>query len=328
MDSRRRFALALSHRQPDRVPVDYWADAAVSARLRERWGLASQEELLRRLGVDFRYIDGPDYVGPELRTHPDGAVEDLWGVPRIPVRVGSGDRAATYREVTASPLAGAGSLAEVRDYPGWPDPDWFDYACVRRQAARARRDGKVVIFMGDRLNRCAQLKPAMYLRGVARILEDLVLAPEIAEYLFARIGGFYLEYARRTLQAADGAVDVFFTGDDFGTQAGPFMSPAMWRRFLRPGMEAFIDLGHEFGCAVAHHSCGAVRPIIPDLIDCGLDILNPLQPEARDMDPVELKRSFGDRLCFHGSISIQHTLPFGTPRDIRDEVRRRFGLTR
>ena len=102
------------------------------------------------------------------------------------------------------------------------------------------------------------------------------------------------------------------------------MSPAMWRRFLRPGFEAFIELGKRYGYKVAHHSCGSIKPIIPDLIECGLDILNPLQPEARDMACPELKRLFGHRLSFHGSLSIQRTLPFGTPEQIRDEVRERF----
>ena len=242
-------------------------------------------------------------------------------MPRVSVEVGSG---GAYREVEDFPLEAAADLAEIRDYPKWPSPDWFDYDCVRRQAAEVRDAGKVVVFMGDRMNRCAQLKPAMYLRGIARILEDLILAPEIAEYLFRRVADFYKAYARRTLAAADGGIDIFFTGDDFGTQNGPFVSPDMWRQFLRDGFKAFVDIGHEFGCRVAHHSCGSIKPIIPDLIDCGLDILNPLQPDVRDMDHADLKRLHGDRLSFHGSISIQKTLPFGTPDDIRREVRHRF----
>ncbi len=112
-------------------------------------------------------------------------------------------------------------------------------------------------------------------------------------------------------------------GDDFGTQKGLFLSPAMWRRFLRPGFKAFVDLGRRHGCKVAHHSCGSIQPIIGDLIECGLDILNPIQPDVKDMNRGELKRLFGDRLCFHGSISIQKTLPFGTPDDVRAEVRER-----
>jgi uroporphyrinogen decarboxylase len=190
--------------------------------------------------------------------------------------------------------------------------------------AVARATGRVVVFMGDRLNRCAQLKPAMYLRGVEQILLDLVEEPEMAEEMFRRVADFYLEYARRTLEAAGGDIDIFMTGDDFGMQTALLISPNMWRQYLRPGFKAFVDLGKQYGCKVAHHSCGSIKPIIPDLIDCGLDILNPIQPEAQDMAGADLKRLFGDRLCFHGSISIQRTLPFGTPDQIRAEVQDRF----
>jgi uroporphyrinogen decarboxylase len=274
MDSRERVALALDHQQPDRVPIDYWATSSVTARLLEHFGLSTQEELLQHLGVDFRYIDGPKYVGPEPEVHEDGSVEDHWGVPRVRVEIGSGAQASVYREVLHFPLQQAQSVAEIRDYAKWPSPDWFDYACVARQVAEAQRTGKVVVFMGDRMNRCAQLKPAMYLRGVDQILLDLALRPEVAEYIFRRIAEFYLEYVRRTLEAGGGGIDVLMMGDDFGTQRGLFMSPAMWRRFLRPGFQAFIDLGRAYGCKVAHHSCGSIKPIIPDLIECGLDILN------------------------------------------------------
>jgi uroporphyrinogen decarboxylase len=164
----------------------------------------------------------------------------------------------------------------------------------------------------------------MYLRGMARILEDLTWNPEIAEYLFQRIASFYLEYARRICDAAGDGIDIFMTGDDFGMQNGLLMSPEMWRRFLRPGFRALLNLAKEHGYKTAHHSCGSIRPIIPDMIKDGLDILNPIQPNVNDMDLAELKADFGDRVCFHGSISIQRTLPFGTVKDVQAEVRNRF----
>jgi len=324
MDARQRVSLALSHEEPDRVPIDCWATSEIYDRLLAHFGFSTREELLQHFDVDFRYVPGPKYIGPEPAVRADGSVEDHWGVPRVRVEVGSGEKKGAYRDVLQFPLRDAKSLAEIEDYPKWPSPDWFDYDCVREQVAEARNTGKVVIFMGDRMNRCAQLKPAMYLRGVDQILMDFVMNPDIAEYLFRRIAEFYLEYARRTFEAAGGGIDIFMTGDDFGTQNGLFVSPEMWRDFLRPGFRAFIELGKKYGCKVAHHSCGSIKPIIPDMIECGLDILNPVQPDVHDMDRRELKRLFGDRLSFHGSISIQRTLPFGTPEDIRAEVRERF----
>jgi len=306
------------------VPIDYWAAPEVTRRLVQHFGFGNVEELLQHFDVDFRYIEGPRYIGPEPKVHPDGSVEDHWGVPRLRIEVGKGEGASSYQEVTKYPLAEAKSLAELEDYPKWPLADWFDYGCVKEQVAAARAGDKVVVFMGDRLNRCAQLKPAMYLRGADKVFLDTMLNPEMAQYLFSRIAEFYLEYARRTLEAAEGAIDIFFTGDDFGTQGGLFMKPEAWREFLKPGFASFIELGHRLGCRVAHHSCGAVRTIIPDMIGCGLDILNPIQPEAEGMVPGELKKRFGQELSFHGSISIQKTLPFGSVEDVRAEVEERF----
>jgi uroporphyrinogen decarboxylase len=324
MSPRERVFLALNHQQPDRVPIDYWGTSEINTRLLAHFGFATQELLLDHFDVDFRYIDGPQYIGPEPAVRADGSIEDHWGVPRVRVNVQTGENAGSYMEAVNFPLADAKSVDDLRNYSKWPSPDWFDYTPVREQVAAARATGKVVVFMGDRLNRCAQLKPAMYLRGIEQILVDLVREPEMAEYVFRRITGFYLEYARRTFEAAGGGIDIFMTGDDFGMQTSMLLSPKLWRQFLQPGFKAFVDLGKGYGCKVAHHSCGAIKPIIPDMIECGLDILNPIQPEARDMAGADLKKFFGDRLCFHGSLSIQQTLPFGTPDEIRNEVRERF----
>jgi len=220
------------------------------------------------------------------------------GSARLRVEAGAGEKTAVYQEVVSFPLASARSLGDLRRYRGWANPDWFDYACVREQVTEARQTGKVIVFMGDRMNRCAQLKPAMYLRGIEQILLDLSQSPEIADYIIQRVAEFYLEYARRTFEAAGDGIDLFFYGDDFGTQNGMFISPTMWRRFLRPGFHALVELGKRYGYWVAHHSCGSIKPIIPDLIDCGLDILNPIQPDVYDMNRLELKRLFGDRSVF------------------------------
>ena len=119
------------------------------------FGFGGREELLEHFDVDFRYIDGPKYIGPEPEVHEDGSVDDHWGVPRVRVEIGSGEHTSVYREVINFPLRDAKSVDQIRDYPKWPSPDWFDYDCVADQVAEARRKGKVVVFMGDRMNRCA-----------------------------------------------------------------------------------------------------------------------------------------------------------------------------
>lgn len=323
MDSRERFNIAMAHKQPDRVPIDYWATTEVNAKLLKHFGFSSQEQLLQHFDVDFRYIEGPKYIGPGQTTRQDGSREDHFGVVRRSVSYGEGAKAGTYSEVVLYPLQNATSVDEIENYAKWPKPEHFDYGCIKQQAAEARETGKIVIFMGDRLNRCAQLKPAMYVRGVEQILMDVVANTDIAKAIFRKIADFYSEYARRTLQAAEGNIDIFFTGDDFGTQDNTFLPVDTWRDLLKEGFDRFIDIGHEFGCQVAHHTCGCVAQLLPDFIESGLDILNPLQPDCARMDYRKIKEEFGDKICFHGGISIQKTMPYGTPDDVRNEVKDR-----
>jgi uroporphyrinogen decarboxylase len=220
-------------------------------------------------------------------------------------------------------LAPATAVEEIMGYGHWPSPDWFDYSDIEAQCQSVRELGRVAVFVGDRLNRIAQLKPAMYLRGIEGIFLDLSLNPNVAKAILSRIRRFYCSYLERILAAARGKLDILLMGDDFGCQNGPLMSPGMWVDFLGEGFAQYIDIAHRYGVLVMHHTCGGVRPLIPLMIERGLDILQSLQPEASGMDPWELKADFGTQLTFHGGISIQSTLPFGTPDDVRDEVRDR-----
>jgi uroporphyrinogen decarboxylase len=175
--------------------------------------------------------------------------------------------------------------------------------------------------MGDRLNRIAQLKPAMYLRGTEEILMDIAVREDIARAVFDRIRGFYLAYLERILDAAQGRIDIILTGDDFGAQNGLLVSPDTWRKLIRPGFAEYVELIRNRDTKVMHHTCGSVVDIIPDMIGCGLDVLQSVQPEAKGMALAELVPAFGDRLCFQGGISIQKTMPYASPGEIRDEVR-------
>jgi uroporphyrinogen decarboxylase len=211
----------------------------------------------------------------------------------------------------------------VDAYAGWPSADWWEYGELARQCAE-RRD-TCVVYAGDRLDRTAQLKTAMYLRGIEQIMMDLAESPALVEAMLGHINDYYLEYNRRVFEDArqDGksGIDIFMMGDDFGAQTGPLISVAMWRRYFQKGFRAFIDLAHSYGIRVMHHTCGGVRPLIPLFIDAGLDILQSLQPRAAGMDLAGLKRDFGRDLVLHGSVDIQQVLPFGTPDDVREHVR-------
>ena len=320
MDSRERVFLTLNHEMPDRIPTDFWASAGAWSIVTNASGM-TPSDFLDYHDIDLRYIDGPPYTGRPLESG-----FDIWGVRRASSRVDTPYGTEIYSEVSESPLGSMSSPDQIDEYDGWPDPDDFDYSVVKKQATSVRDHGRVVVFMGDRLNRIAQLKPAMYLRGVEQILLDFALAPEIVSAIFSRIKTFYIKYLSRILDAAGGLIDIVLTGDDFGQQRGLLMSPDMWSNFIAPGFAAYVDTIHDYGAKSMHHTCGDVRLIVSRMHELGLDVLQSLQPEAMDDAYQWMKRELGAAMCFHGGISIQQTLPRGNRAEINEEVKQRVNV--
>ncbi|RQV99211.1 hypothetical protein EH221_00560 [bacterium] len=315
MNSRERTFLALNHQPGDRIPIDFWATSAVVQNIKDKLGL-TYDEFLDQYDVDLRYIEGPTYIGPSLM---DGI--DIWGVTRGVVSVASDGKSESYSEVTRPPLEDAESSDDVESYNHWPSPDMFDYSVIEKQCDTILKKNRVVVFMGDRLNRIAQLKPAMYLRGIENIFVDLVINPEIAVTIFRKIKEFYIDYLERILIASKGKIDIVLTGDDFGAQNGLLISVDMWKKFIKPGFNDYINLIKCYKTVAMHHTCGSVVELIPEMIDSGLDVLQSIQPEARGMALSCLKEKFGKNICFQGGISIQKTMPYGSPDDVRHDVK-------
>ncbi len=322
MNSRERTFLALQHQAGDRIPIDFWASRSMKRKLERALGL-SYEQFLDLYDVDLRYIPGPEYTGPPLAVD-----RDIWGVKRTTIDVDVPGGTESYQEVAESPLAAMDSVEQIERYAHWPSPDVFDYGVVEAQCDAIRAEGRVVVLMGDRLNRVAQLKPAMYLRGLENTFIDLAVRPEITRAILGKIKAFYLAYLERILEAARAKIDIVLTGDDFGSQKGPLISPSAWRTFIRPGFAEYIGLIKSYDTVAMHHTCGSVVELIPDMIDCGLDVLQSIQPEAAGMSLAGLKARFGRELCYHGGISIQRTMPFGTPDEIQRQVRQIAGVVK
>jgi len=327
LTGRERVLVAIRHAEADRVPRDFWAAPEVFGALRHALRLTDDVAVLEHFGVDLDYVAGPSYQGQELRSWdtPDGrVVEDLWGVRRVVKHVRRGDLEWSYKHAIESPLASAQTPADIHAYPRWPDPEAWDYSTLREQCRAIRARGRAVVNAGDRLDRAAQLKTMMYLRGMEQTYLDLRCSPEMVEAILGHVTEYFLAYNAKVFQEAGDLIDIFMMGDDFGTQHGPMMSPDLWRKLIKPGFRAYLDLAHGHGLPVMHHTCGSVVDLIPDFIECGLDILQSVQPSAAGMDLAQLKREFGRDLCFHGSVDIQHTMPHGTQDEVRDEVRRRM----
>ena len=321
LSSRERVMLALEHRETGRVPI-----ANVCAginrpaldQLVEHLGLGSAAEGLAWLNgfVDLKAV-APEYIGPALGSRADGGREDVWGVWRAPASYGEG----AYDEICHYPLADAQDASDL-DKHRWPSPDWWSFEALPSRIEQVNARGEYAIFMGGG----NIFEKSWYMRGFERMFMDFVVNPELAQAIFARVYGFYVEHFREILSAADGEIDLIFTADDIAGQEGLLMSLDMWSEFIKPYHMQLNQTIHEFGARVIYHSDGAVMDAVPGLIDMGIDILQALQFDARGMDAAIMKEEYGDRLCFEGGISVQQTLPFGTPEDVRDEVESRIDV--
>jgi uroporphyrinogen decarboxylase len=321
LDSRDRVFTALNHEEADRVPIDFWISEAALRKLKQHFGVATKDEILDIIDVDLRYIPGPVYRGPRLEAGCDGLRRDIWGVLRKSVAEGAGG--GLYEAVVESPLEFIQKAEDIETYTGWPSVDWFDFSTIEAQCEAYRRKKRIVVFSGDRMNRIAQLKPYMYLRGMENTYVDMGLNKDLFMRIVDRIRAFYREYLTRLLESSGGKIDILMTGDDFGSQQSLLCSRETWKELLEPGFTEFISLIKQGGAYAMHHSCGNVGSIIPDMITGGLDILQSIQPEAYAGQVEDLKAKYGRLLSFNGSISIQNTLPFGTSGDIEKEVTRR-----
>jgi uroporphyrinogen decarboxylase len=287
--------------------------------------------------VDLRYFNGPRLIVQKVPAYrraggaeSDGLSFDHWGVGRKAETVSGSRRDGSsytwsYKHLHASPLAGATTIQQIDEYD-WPDADMWDYSGVQAACRALREAGYAVVAGADRLDRTAQLKPAMYLRGAEQFMEDLVLAPDLADCILEHISDYYLQYNQRFLQAAAGSIDIFFMGDDMGTQHSTWVSPAMYRRFFKKRFAAYCELARRHGAKTMYHTCGYVLPLVEDFIEAGLDILQSLQPQAMGEQLATLKREYGADLCFQGGIDIQGVLPHGGPAEVDAHVRQTAAL--
>ncbi|MFN8620766.1 MAG: uroporphyrinogen decarboxylase family protein [Chloroflexota bacterium] len=344
MDSRARVRAALDHREPDRIPRDlagtrYSSIHANAYRaLRPALGLEPREpvvvdlsqglalvedDVLDRLGADVRGIGPRTPSGWRREIVRDGAYErfvDEWGVQRTrPVDGG------LYFEATSAPLSGEISDADIAGF-AWPDPvDAGRFAGLADDARRYAREERRAVVCGSV---CAGITEMLFrLRGYEDAYLDLAAEPERALAVMERILELKLAWWDRALDVLGDDVDVVAEADDLGAQQALLFSPETYRRLVKPlHAQLFAFLHARTKAKVFLHSCGAIRELLPDLIEIGVDILNPVQVSATGMETAALKRDFGADLVFWGgAVDSQKTLGRGTPNEVEAEARRRIG---
>ncbi len=349
---RERVKTALRHQTPDRVPVDFLATLEIWEKLvaKIQPDVAAvgpseffdprYEAILRHFEVDCRVISYDQFYQPPSsvllpganvewwnvlsrstpsrmwrQLLPDGSARDIWGHQIRVVNNPTGG----YEEYAAWPLAAAQSVAELSEHP-WPEPDWWDFKPMLDLINQL--DAYQEYHLRFRIGSVFEI--AWQLRGMQEFLMDLAINPEIPLYIMDRLTDIYVENTRRVLELAGDRLDMVYFYDDVATQQSLMISKAMWEELIRPRHQRLIDVAKSFGVPVMYHCDGALAPLLPALIEMGVDMLNPVQADAKGMEPEMLKREFGDRLSFHGGIDIIKTLPHGTMDEVKAEVAERI----
>ncbi len=310
MTPKERVSTALAHEEPDRVPLDLWLTPEVERALLAQTGEADPFEMRVRLGHDclmaivgivasFYQSEEPRYVDPWGIT---------WARTALPGNAGS------YTEIVGHPLAGDDARLDSYRAPDPGEPGQY-----RKAADLVHRYGRTHSIVGGVLS--AAFEGPWYLRGMEQFLSDMLINKDYARRLIDLVADFHLQAG---LKLIDLGCDILLAGDDVGIQDRMLISPELWREFVKP------CYGRVFGAykrrnpkvKIATHICGYIEPIMDDLIEVGVDILNPVQPTA--MDPARLKRRYGKRISFWGAVDDQRVLPLGSPPEVEAEVRLRL----
>jgi uroporphyrinogen decarboxylase len=334
MTSRDRVLAALRHQEPDRVPIDLGAgttgiEVEAYDRLKALLGFESQtktfvrdhvevdEPILQRFGIDTRYVRVGAPRGYQMHLEPDNSYLDIWGVRwKKPA-------SSLYWDMVGHPIAEPTTKA-LKAYR-WPDPrDPGRTAGIAERALALREQGTYAVVLDN--TGFGAFEQGWALRGFENFYMDLVAEPTFAQALMDGVADYQIALYERVLAEVGPYVDVVMVAEDLGSQDGPLISPETYRRMVKPiEKRVWQFIKSRTDAKLFLHSCGSVRQFIPDLIEIGVDILNPVQVAAGGMDPAELKRQFGKDLVFWGGgCDTQRVLTFGTPDDVEHEVRQRI----
>ncbi len=335
MKSRERVLAAINHQQPDRVPLDlggnvstFTAEAyrkmidflsikdAATAATDFFTVIDIDERVLERFHIDIRrvWLNPPDDYRQEPDSH--GMWHDEWGIKRTV--------SAGYSEIVENPLRNA-SVADLNRFP-FPNPDDPGrFRGLKERVEYLYNETEYAISAAYPFGGILEL--ACWLRGMDAFMMDMAARSDFAFALLDKITGVMLRLYNNFLDIVGPYAQIFETADDYGMQTGPLISPAMYGNILSPYQRMIIEIIHAKSDAKTfHHSCGSIIPLVPELISTGVDILNPIQPLAKNMEPENLKEKFGEQIVFHGGICVQELLPNGSPEEVREETLRRIEI--
>ena len=316
MTSKERVKITLANQEADRVPINYHSNPGIDGRLKEHFGLKPDdgEGLRCALGVDFRSV-GQIYRGAKLHEDiPERGVKvNNWGIHTKYIEHETGG----YWDYCDFPLREADEET-VANWP-MPNPDDFDFSHLPSACERKK---EYAIHVGGAGLGCI-INTAGFHRSMEQVFCDLALDDPAGLLLIDRFLAIQLELTKRTLEAAPkGAIDFMWMGEDLGTQDSPIISMDMFKKHILPRHKPFFDLAAAYDLPTMIHTCGSSSWSYEEYIKMGLTAVDTLQPEAKDMSPEYLKKTFGGRLAFHGCISTAGPVAYGTVQETIDDCRK------
>ena len=311
MNSRQRVLAAIEHREPDRVPITFDATPEVIESLQRHFGVTTRDAVWDALEVDTRLI-GADHHAPRIRT--EGEISfDFWGCGRKAQAFSGG----VYWEYAVFPLENARSVDEIEAYP-WPSVEELSFETLRQTKA-AYPDKAVIAHICH-----GGFFTATKLRRLDRLLMDFAERPEMASAVMGKVNEYLYPAIEQLCREAGDAFDIFYVADDFCSSRGPLISPAMFREHLLPYLRRYAEIVHAHGKRLLLHTCGSIRRLLPEIIEAGVDVVEPTQTSAVGMEAEGLKNDFGRQITFYGGIDLIRVLTHGTPEEVRADVLEKF----
>jgi uroporphyrinogen decarboxylase len=319
MIPKERVLATIGHKPTDTIPCDFRCTPTVQKRLCQELNIPDMHGLLTHFGsdmVDIRGTVDPLWAAPfsQVTELPGGVRHNYLGFLQKVVSTQYGELFEHCDYI----LKDAEDISDIKDFR-WPSADWFDFGNMARELAEY--ENLAIMASG-----ASVFQHPTLVRRLDQLLCDMAVNQGLAHFIMDKYTDYYLDWYERLYKAAPGLIDIMLISDDFGMQDKPLISLEMAREFVFPRIKKLAALSHAYGVKVMMHSCGSVDVFIDDMIASGVDVLDPLQPLAANMDAAGLKQRFGGRIAFHGSIDTQYTLPRGSPEDVRKEVQDRMNL--
>lgn len=305
MTPRDRVLTTFAHEEPDRVPMWLGASPEFWDKARQSLGINDDEALRVRFHDDFRRVSHREKAASVPMRHADATCRTVFGIER---------HGLGYGQPFEHPLADA-TLEQIHEYP-WPDPAAIEVDHIRGEANAWKKQYAI---LGGAWS--PYFHDAIDLLGMENMMFKMLDAPELLDALLQHVVDYYFEVSRQIFDAAGDALDIFFIGNDFGSQTGPLVGEGMFRRFFLSHLKRLVNLGHDYKLKVMLHCCGGYAQLIPAMIEIGLDAVHAVQPCCRGMDLKKLKADFGRKMVFNGAIDSHHVLINGTVEHVRARTR-------